>query len=92
VFAEALLNPRERLKAAGQWWVSDGGTADQVPLDRHGRKRFAGALEPQERYLWQRAGQDARRGIAWSFVLVARDNPMPLGYTRLEPRLLCLPG
>jgi len=51
--------------------------------DRHDRERFASGVEPLDRYLRQRAGQDARRRVSSCFVLVAGDDPAPIGYYTL---------
>jgi GNAT superfamily N-acetyltransferase len=51
--------------------------------DRHERKGFASGVEALDRYLLQQAGQDVRRRIASCFVLLADDDPAPVGYYTL---------
>jgi GNAT superfamily N-acetyltransferase len=51
--------------------------------DRHDRERFASGVEALDRYLRQQAGQEARRRVASCFVLVAGDDPAPIGFYTL---------
>lgn len=51
--------------------------------DRHDRESFSSGVEPLDRYLRQQAGQDARRRVAYCFVLVADNDPAPIGYYTL---------
>ena len=58
--------------------------------DRHDRAGFASGVEPLDRYLRQRAGQDARRLVASCFVLVGGNDPTPVGYYTLAATSLAL--
>jgi GNAT superfamily N-acetyltransferase len=51
--------------------------------DQHDRESFASGAEPLDRYLQQQAGQDARRRVASCFLLLADDNPAPIGFYTL---------
>jgi len=51
--------------------------------DRHDRDGFTSGIEVLDRYLRQQAGQDTRRRFASCFVLVAADDPAPIGYYTL---------
>lgn len=44
---------------------------------------FSSGVGPLDRYLQQQAGQDAKRRVANCFVLVAGDDPAPVGYYTL---------
>jgi GNAT superfamily N-acetyltransferase len=58
--------------------------------DRHDRAGFASGVEPLDRYLREQAGQDARRRIASCFVLVAGNDPAPIGFYTLAATSVAL--
>jgi hypothetical protein len=58
--------------------------------NRHDRERFDSGVAPLDRYLRQQAGQDARRRVASCFVLVAGDDPAPIGFYTLAAASLAL--
>ena len=60
--------------------------------ERHDRATFASGVEPLDRYLRAQAGQDVRRRTASCFVLVAGDDPAPLGYYTLAATSIALGG
>lgn len=62
----------------------------EILSDRHDRTAFRCGVEPLERYLRASAGQDVRKRIASCFVLVAGDDPAPLGYYTLAATSLAL--
>lgn len=58
--------------------------------DRHERATFRCGVEPLDRYLRTGAGQDVRKRVASCFVLVAGDDPAPIGYHTLSATSLTL--
>jgi ribosomal protein S18 acetylase RimI-like enzyme len=55
------------------------------PLGQHhNRKAFSSGVEPLDRYLRERAGQDARRRVAAPFVLREGERDAVLGYYTLS--------
>lgn len=58
--------------------------------DRHDRAGFASGVEPLDRYLRQQAGQDTRRRVASCFVLVAGNDPAPIGFYTLAATSVAL--
>lgn len=62
---------------------------------QHDRAAFACGVEALDRYLRQQAGQDARKRVARTFVLIERDSGTIAGYYTLSAygvELLELPG
>jgi predicted N-acetyltransferase YhbS len=51
---------------------------------QHNRKAFSSGIEPLDRYLRERAGQDARRRVAAPFVLCEGQSNVVLGYDTLS--------
>lgn len=58
--------------------------------DRHDRTAFTSRVEPLDRYLRLQASQDGRRRVAACFVLVAGDDPAPIGYYTLAASSIAL--
>jgi GNAT superfamily N-acetyltransferase len=58
--------------------------------ERHDRAGFASGVEPLDRYLRAQARQDARRRVSSCFVLVAADDPVPIGYYTLAATSVAL--
>ena len=58
--------------------------------DRHHRDSFTSGVEGLDRYLRQQAGQETRRRVTSCFVLVAGDDPAPIGYYTLAATSLAL--
>ena len=51
---------------------------------RHNRKAFFCGIDTLDRYLIRQAGQDARKHVAATFVLVETNNPIVLGFYTLS--------
>jgi GNAT superfamily N-acetyltransferase len=58
--------------------------------DRHHRDSFTSSVEGLDGYLRQQAGQETRRRVTSCFVLVAGDDPAPIGYYTLAATSLAL--
>lgn len=58
--------------------------------ERHERSTFACGVASLDRYLRLQAGQDIRRRVAACFVLVADDDPVPVGYYTLASTAIVL--
>jgi hypothetical protein len=58
--------------------------------DRHRRTDFNSGVEAFDRYLLQQVSQDVRRHVASCFVLIADEQPSPLGYYTLAATSILL--
>ncbi|HZV06247.1 MAG TPA: GNAT family N-acetyltransferase [Gemmataceae bacterium] len=58
--------------------------------DQHDRESFNSGVEPLDRYLQQRAGQEARRRVASCFVQVGDGERVPIGYYTLAATSIAL--
>ncbi len=58
--------------------------------DQHDRESFASGVDPLDKYLRQRAGQDVRRRVASCFVLVSDGDHVPIGYYTLAATSVAL--
>ena len=66
--------------------MAEASSPSVEPLDtgRHERSGFRSGIEALDRYLHSQAGQDARRRVAASFVLVLPPSPAVIGYYTLS--------
>ena len=65
--------------------TADRSTLFIEPLaSHHDRAVFSCGSEPLDRYIRQQAGQDARKNVAATFVLVKEGSPAILGFYTLS--------
>lgn len=62
----------------------ESGVSIEPLASNHDRAAFSCGAEALDRYLRQQAGQDARKNVAASFVLVERGSPKVLGFYTLS--------